>query len=379
VGEAEMAVANLAPSLFQQGASPVILTARFDPRWPSDLTHREVPVHRLPFRQRFGWGMTRYMIALSRWLRKNQPDIDLVCVSHLAHEAHAVIGALRESGTPIVLRAENDLPSESALSIKSGATSSRLFRRCQMADAVVAASGVAEQAAVDAGFDRSRIHLIPNGVETAHAPVATRQAAARAALNEVNHDLLVPADMPVVVSVGPMETKRSLRVLIGAWSRVAERWPFARLWVLGDGTLREWLFQQVRESGLLGRVLLPGTFDDIRSVLQAADLLVLPSLATGEPWALLEAMVVGLPVIATDSPGYRDLIMDGESGRVVPSGSPARLADAILATFDDPRKATSMAAVAAQRVRQERSPRQMVARHMELFQELTAAKKRSAS
>jgi hypothetical protein len=106
VGHAEQVIADLARGLFEQGMLPSILTARFDTRWPVDVVFREIPVHRLPCPPRFGWGTMRYMIALSRWLRRNRPDIDLVCVSHLSHDAHAVLGALDGAGVPVVLRAE---------------------------------------------------------------------------------------------------------------------------------------------------------------------------------------------------------------------------------------------------------------------------------
>ena len=142
-----------------------IVTARFDSRWPSEVGFREMAVHRLPFPQRFGWGTMRYMIALSRWLRRNQPDFDLVYVSHLSLEAHATIGALQGSGIPVVLRAEPDEPLDSASTHRRRRLARRVMRRCQMAAAVVTSSQATRERLLDAGFPADRVQLIPAGVE----------------------------------------------------------------------------------------------------------------------------------------------------------------------------------------------------------------------
>ena len=79
VGGAETAMTNLALGLRELGVAVTLVTARHEPQWPADIIYREIPVHRVHV-PRFGWGTMRYLISLSRWLRKNRPDIDLVCV-----------------------------------------------------------------------------------------------------------------------------------------------------------------------------------------------------------------------------------------------------------------------------------------------------------
>jgi len=310
-------------------------------------------------------------------LRRYRPDIDLVCVSRLSQEAHVAISALAGSGVPVVLRAEADGAAESPRSSGAAGISHRVTRSCGAAHAVVAACGGVERAVIEAGFHAARVRLIPNGVAPAPDRSATLQAAARAALSEANCDLHVPGDAPVALAVGPLEARSDFHVLIKAWTRVARLWPLARLWLIGDGTRRERLFKQVHEAGLSGRVLMPGTFDDARGLLQAADLLVLPAATAGEPLVLLEAMAVGVPVVASDSPGHRQLVEDGVTGRLVAPGSSSRFAQAILEIFQDHHRAALMAVAATQRVRQERSLSMMVERHVALFRELMASTARS--
>ena len=93
-GSEETAMSNLAVECQRQGASVQILTAQWHTSWPLDAVYREVSITRLRKPPQIGWGMLRYMMTLSRWLRQHEQEIDLVYVSHLQHEAHAAVGAL---------------------------------------------------------------------------------------------------------------------------------------------------------------------------------------------------------------------------------------------------------------------------------------------
>ena len=197
----------------------------------------------------------RYLIALSRWLRKNRPDIDVVCVSRLSHEAHTAVGALAGSGIPVVVRAEADESFDLTHSAKTG--------RSRQPDAAPLPCRPrlswprrtrAEQRLAELGIDRHRIH--PH--QQRHEIVARRarpalKTAARRALAEVNEDLRVPANQPVALVPGPVASRQWL----GAWSsgpgsRWPEQWPYARLWLVGDGLQREALYRRIRDADLVG-------------------------------------------------------------------------------------------------------------------------------
>jgi glycosyltransferase involved in cell wall biosynthesis len=333
-GGAERATANLACGLFAAGARPSVVTARFDAQWPGEVAWREMPVYRLPFPHRFGWGMTRYMMALSRWLRQHRSMIDVVCVSRLAHEAHAAVGALAGTSIPVVLRAEAaHAPDE--VTGKRGGGFGRRLGRYQQADAIVAASAEARHRLLAAGFDPGRVHAIPNGVACDGARTADRRHAARRVLAAANEDLRVPLNVPVAICLGQLTADNAFDQVVRAWPQVARRWPFARLWIIGDGEERENLYRQIRHADLIGRVLLPGAFDEVDDLLQAADLMVLPNSSGKEPLALLEALAAELPVLASHSPGHQELVVHGVTGRLYPAGNADQLASAILDAFDD--------------------------------------------
>ena len=86
-----MVMANLAQQFLKQDTRPVILTASWDPDWPSDIVHREVSVVRLPQPRTRAWGTWQYMRRLSRWLLQNRDRYDLIFVSMLKHSAYVAI------------------------------------------------------------------------------------------------------------------------------------------------------------------------------------------------------------------------------------------------------------------------------------------------
>jgi len=376
VGGAETATANLARGLRAWGAFPTILTARHDAQWPDVIAYREIPVHRLPV-PHFGWGTLRYRLALSRWLRRNRADIDLVCVSRLGPEAHAAVGALAGTGIPVVLRAEADEPCALVRRGKPPRTFNRTLRRCLQAQAIVAATSHVGQCLRELGVDSRQVHCIANGVTPLAPRSPAQKTAARRALARVNEDLRVPSNQPVALCIGQLHPDNEWSVVIDAWNAVAEQWPYARLWLVGEGPQREELDRRIRDADLHGRVLMPGEFDSTDELLQAADLLVVPTSLPKESVAVLESMAAGLPVLVREGVGHQELVTDGVTGQVFPGRDPAALASAISRAFHHPMQGDVLAAAALQRVRELHSLRDMAWSHLQLFLQLVSSSVRS--
>jgi glycosyltransferase involved in cell wall biosynthesis len=132
--------------------------------------------------------------------------------------------------------------------------------------------------------------------------------------------------------------------LIKAFSQVEKNSEGGPILVLvGDGPDRKSLESLVRQL-CPGRVVFAGYQQDPLPWLAAADVFVLPSLFEGMPGALIEAMAAGLPCVATDIPGNRDLVIDRETGLLVPVRSPEELAAAISTLINDSGLANDFAA-----------------------------------
>jgi glycosyltransferase involved in cell wall biosynthesis len=139
---------------------------------------------------------------------------------------------------------------------------------------------------------------------------------------------------------------------------------------VGDGPLRAEVERAVAEAGLEGRVWLAGERADIPQLLGALDCFVLPSRAEGISNTLLEAMACGLPVVATNVGGNRELVAEGESGTLVPPENPVALSDGLAAYFRDPQRAMAHGAAGRRRVETEFGLDVMVSRYIACYDRL---------
>lgn len=112
--------------------------------------------------------------------------------------------------------------------------------------------------------------------------------------------------------------------------------PEVHLAVLGDGELRHALEARATRLGIGNRVHFTGWWHDMPAALADLDVVALSSRNEGTPYSLIEAAAAGTPVVATDVGGVRSVVLDGETGYLVPPGDAASLADAIKALTDDP-------------------------------------------
>ncbi len=139
-----------------------------------------------------------------------------------------------------------------------------------------------------------------------------------------------------VLAMGRLETQKGFDVLIEAFGRLAADFPDWGLAILGEGSLRPRLSDQIAALGLADRVQLPGVTVSPAATLRHGDLFVLSSRYEGFGLALVEAMAVGLPVIATDCPsGPSEIVHPGEDGRLVPAEDATALAGAMAQLMSD--------------------------------------------
>ncbi len=125
-----------------------------------------------------------------------------------------------------------------------------------------------------------------------------------------------------IVTVGRLEPQKNQKLLMDAFSLIADEFADYSLVVYGEGSLREELEAYIKEKRLQDRVFLPGAKSNIQDYIKDAELFVLSSDYEGIPNALIEAMAIGLPCVSTDcSPGgARELIQNGTNGVIVPCG-----------------------------------------------------------
>jgi len=202
---------------------------------------------------------------------------------------------------------------------------------------IVNAAEIRDALATRSWIDAARVRVVHNGVDLDRLRPGGDRRAFRTALG-------VPADAPLVLAVGNLTPQKDHDLLARAAARVLRSRPAARFAVAGEGFLRPALEARIAALGLRERFLLPGFVHDIPSALAAADLFALSSDNEGMPWAVLEALACGLPVVATDVPGTRACVEEGENGLIVPPCDEAALAAAIDALLAEPAARARMGA-----------------------------------
>jgi glycosyltransferase involved in cell wall biosynthesis len=181
---------------------------------------------------------------------------------------------------------------------------------------------------------------VPSGV-----PVARLRALAPAR-DEARARLGLPAGAFVVVGLGRLVPIKGFDVLVESMAAVLAEVPEAHLLLVGGGPLRGALAAQAGALGVSARVTLAGATRDVVTALAAADVLAAPSRNEGMGRAIVEAMALGVPPVATAVGGIPAVVGDGESGCLVPPGDAAALARALVALGRDPARRARLGAAA---------------------------------
>ncbi len=268
------------------------------------------------------------LAALRRFVRAERPDIVVSFLSYFS-----VLTAVRSAAVGARVVFNQQTPMSAFLEDKDYAWRQPLRRRVfsivarlgyRAADAVVAtSSGVADDLARAFGVARNRIAIVNNPVD-----LNAVQAAAREPLDPKNEKAWVQP--PVIVAAGRLAEAKNYPLLIEALAIVRQSVPAVRLLILGTGELERPLRALVQARGLDDAVVFAGFQRNPWKFMAHADVFVLTSHYEGFGNVLVEAMACGAPVVATASPGTREIITSGVDGVLVERHDAADVAAAIV-------------------------------------------------
>lgn len=165
-------------------------------------------------------------------------------------------------------------------------------------------------------------------------------------------EINVPQGVPVVTLVGHMRPGKGQEVAVRAWPAVLSHVPDARLLLVGDGPQEPALRALVQELRLDGRIVFAGARQDVDALLPASTLVVLPTRMEALPTVLLEASASGVPSVATAVGGVPEVVVDGETGWLVPQPSAELFAATLSRALTDPAALHARGAAARQRAEQ---------------------------
>lgn len=182
---------------------------------------------------------------------------------------------------------------------------------------------------------------------------------------------LPAGDGELVGIVARLHAVKGHRYFLEAAREVLRQRPQVRFLIVGDGPYRPALEKLAGGMGLKDKVIFTGFIEDIYTLMAELDLLVISSLWEGFGLTAIEAMVLGVPVVATEVGGLPEVVRHGETGLLAPPANSAALARSIAWMLDHPREAGEMAAKGGDMVRQKFTAAEMARRTVDLYRKVT--------
>ena len=281
---------------------------------------------------------------LSRLMRQLRPD-----VVH-AHDAHAVaVTALALSLGGAALRTRFIAARRVDFHIGKNAFSRWKYRQVER---FICASSFIRSMLTSDGIPADRTIVVYEGVDL-------ERVSAAPPLN-LHKEFWLPHNAPVVGNVAALVPHKGQRYLIDAAALVVQRVPDVRFLVVGEGELRQALQRQIKNLHLEKHVILAGFRPDVLSLHKSFDLFVMSSVTEGLGTSALDAMACGCSVVATRAGGLSEVVVDGDTGLLVPIRDAKALADGIDHLLQDQALSGQCGRAALARVRQVFSAERMV-------------------
>lgn len=271
----------------------------------------------------------KILSTLTKILREKRPDL-----VHTHRYKDSVLGAVaaKLAGVPYVVRTVHGLAEPmtgwSRMKYRAYETLDRAALQC-MADLVIGVSkGIADSLA-QSGYRPTMLTHIHNGIDLGRmTPIQ--------APPDVRRELGLDDSSLVIGAVGRLSPVKGHASFLEAAKLIVQEEPRARFLLVGNGPLQRQLRAQAAQLGLSDACLFLGDRADVYDLVSAMDVFVLPSLNEGIPMALLEAMALNRPVVATDVGGVPEVLEHRVTGLLVSPGDPRGLADACLNLLANP-------------------------------------------
>jgi sugar transferase (PEP-CTERM/EpsH1 system associated) len=282
---------------------------------------------------------------LTRLLRSWRAD-----VVHTHNNGALIYGtvAARLARIPCVVHTRHGPGAPLSMNEKLGAF--RLAAR--LTDRFVCVSRDTQRVSIEQGVPQARTCVIHNGVDLAR------------------FQYVGPKTGGPAVLVSRLSPEKDVETLLHAVAIIKRQQRHVRLEIAGDGACLGPLRQLQQQLGLHDEVRFLGMLLDIRPLLARSALVVLPSVREGLSLMLLEAMASGLPVVATRVGGNPEIVINGKTGYLVPSGAPELLAEKMLDVLGNEALSRQMGLAGRQRVEEQFSIQQMVAHYEHTYREV---------
>lgn len=361
---AEVQIAALLAALRRFQDIQVTAVLLNEGRLMDELHSTGIPVTLLPESR---MSTLKIFTALKSHFRQARPDI---IHSHRYKEHILSAFAAKLSHNPIVIQTyhglEENLRGVAALKMTGYTWLSTIVGNLLARGVIGVSEDIAAKLRRRLPF--TSVHCIRNGLDLERV-VSTVEG------SQMRQELGIPVDAFVVGSVGRLVSIKGIEYLIRAFSLLArgDESECSRLIIVGDGPLRLSLEQLAAEQGVAGQVAFLGERRDAYRVMRAFDVFALPSLHEGVPMVLLEAMAIGVPIVASGVGGIPEVVTDGKEAFLIPAQDPQAIAKAIGRIQASTELRTRMVEAARHRVQAQFSIRNTAGLVRDMYRELLAA------
>jgi glycosyltransferase involved in cell wall biosynthesis len=376
IGGAQEVVRTLAENLEQAGCTSVVCAFRDGPL-RAQIERLGIPVIILPER---GNSVVAFPLFLRDMLMTRKKlrgliekyRVDVV-QTHLLRSLDFLVLTLRVRGRPLIFWTIHntmfDLRKDHLARYKWLLKPKRLAYHLlyrlgiRWADGFIAVSKDVKRSvlATMPGIPEEKVTIICNCVDVRHYRNKVNIPAVRSTLGLRKYD-------QVAAVVASFKEQKGHCYLLDAASLLIDRFPNLHFLFVGDGELRAPLQAQTRAMRLDQNIHYLGVRNDVPELLAACNFFVLPSLWEGLPMALIEAMASGLPAVASDVSGVRQVMIHGETGFLIPPGNSRALSKAMAVLLSDPGKAAQMGNAARLRIEKNFNAKKQAQEYIDLFE-----------
>jgi len=235
-----------------------------------------------------------------------------------------------------------------------------------MADYYIAISRKIKAVLVSDGVPEERIFVVYSGVDP--------ERFAGISYDHLISEFNLNGDERIVINVAHLAGHKGQQFLIKAIPRVLSKLPHTRFFIVGGGELIDELAGLASFLGLQQELVFTGFRQDVGAFYQMADLFVMSSIQEGLGTAVIDALALGKPVVATSAGGLGEIIRNGETGRLVKAADPVALADGIIEMLTQTDRAHRMAAKGQIEVGEHFSIDAMITENIKVYHEILSEK-----
>jgi glycosyltransferase involved in cell wall biosynthesis len=328
VGGAEQVVVNIVNGLSSRGYNVELLLSRTEGKLQFKLAESVRVVKLSPSPLPIA-GVATHIPDLVNYLSRREPA---ALFPHLNHTSIVSLVGKKLSvvDTKIIPTQHSSFGVSLDKNAKGWVVQKLATRLYPSADEMIAVSnGVADTLVQQMSIQREDISVLHNPVEV--------EAIRDQADEPVDHEWVEDSEVEVILFVGRLAEQKDLETWLRTFEKVYSKNPNTRGIIVGQGSERKKVTAVAEELGISDVVSIPGYVDNPYRFMEQASVFLLSSRYEGLPTVLIEALACGCPIVSTDCPsGPREILVDGEYGKLVPVGEPNELAEAVIETLADP-------------------------------------------